>query len=181
MSDTPRDYFPNVCSSDKLLGYIPKLWNQDVQYDEIDRRILVELQRDASGSIEELGEKVGLSRNAVWRRTKRMEDAGILKRKVALVDPDAIGLGLTVFISVTTDQHDAKWSSKFSSAARSFEEVLGVYRTSGTMDYLIHARVADVKAYDRLYQRLIEKIDLKDVSASFVMEEIKETTALPIR
>ncbi|MEM9433509.1 MAG: Lrp/AsnC family transcriptional regulator [Pseudomonadota bacterium] len=152
-----------------------------IKYDDLDRRVLVELQRDASRSIEELGDLVGLSRNAVWRRVKRLEDCGLVKGRVALVDPDLLGLGLTVFISVRTDQHDARWSAKFASALRSFEEVLGVYRTSGAMDYLIRARVADVKAYDRLYQRMIEKVDLQDVSASFVMEEIKETTALPVR
>ena len=151
-----------------------------VTYDDLDRRILVELQRDAGRSVDELAEGVGLSRNAVWRRVKRLESVGIITRRVALVDPQLVDLGLVVFISVKTDRHDKEWAAQFSKAVLAFEEVLGVYRTSGEQDYLIRARVADVRAYDRLYQRLIARVDLKDVSASFVMEEMKETTRLPI-
>ncbi len=148
--------------------------------DTIDRKILRELQRDASRPIEEIGETIGLSRNATWRRIRRLEDDGILAGRVALVDANSIGLGLAVFISVRTDRHDANWAKKFRAVVNSFPEILGAYRTSGDLDYLIHARVSDVEAYDRLYQRLIEAVDLKDVSASFVMEELKETSALPV-
>ena len=150
-------------------------------YDDIDARILREMQKDAGHTMDELAEIVGLSRNATWRRVRRLEDDGILRRKVALVDPQALGLGLTVFVAVRTDRHDAAWATAFSRAVRSFPEILGAYRTSGTSDYLLHARVADVKAYDALYQRLIKAVELKDVSASFVMEELKEETALPVR
>ncbi len=149
-------------------------------YDALDRKILVILQYDSTVSVDDLSTRVGLSRNAVWRRVKRLEECGILKSRVALLDPEALGLGLTVFISVKTAKHDAEWAAQFSKTLRSFEEVLGVYRTSGEQDYLIRARVRDVAAYDRLYQRMIAKIDLADVSASFVMEELKETTALPV-
>ena len=149
-------------------------------YDTYDRRLLNELQRDADRSVETLADLIGLSRNATWRRIKRLEDEGIIKRRVALVDPDKLNLGLTVFISVKTDRHDAKWATVFSQTVRSFPEILGAYRTSGDLDYLIHARVSDVKAYDGLYRRLISKLDLKDVSASFVMEELHETTVLPV-
>ena len=149
-------------------------------FDGIDRRLLVELQRDAGRSVDDLAEAVGLSRNAIWRRVKRLEASGVIKGRVALLDPEAVGLGLVVFISIKTDRHDKDWAARFSRAVLAFEEVLGVYRTAGDQDYLVRARVADVAAYDRLYQRLIEKVDLRDVSASFVMEEIKETTRLPI-
>ena len=149
-------------------------------YDTYDRRLLNELQRDADRSVETLADLIRLSRNATWRRIKRLEDEGIIKRRVALVDPDKLNLGLTVFISVKTDRHDAKWATEFSQTVRSFPEILGAYRTSGDLDYLIHARVSDVKAYDGLYRRLISKLDLKDVSASFVIEELHETTVLPI-
>lgn len=151
-----------------------------VDIDSIDHRILRELQRDAARPIEELGDIIGLSRNATWRRIKRLEDEGIITARVAKVDPMALDLGLAVFISVRTDRHDAKWADQFRSVMRRFPEILGAYRTSGDLDYLIHARVSDVGAYDRLYQRLIAAIDLKDVSASFVMEELKETTELPV-
>lgn len=151
-----------------------------VEIDPIDRKILHHLQRDASRPIDDLGDVIGLSRNATWRRIKRLEDAGLIKGRVAIVDPIQLGLGLAVFISLRTDRHDPTWAKKFRAVVQSFPEILGAYRTSGDLDYLIHARVPDMAAYDRLYQRLIAAIDLKDVSASFVMEELKETRALPV-
>lgn len=148
--------------------------------DSIDRRLLAELQRDASDSVERLGERVGLSRNACWTRIKRLEEAGVIKARVALLDPAKVDLGLTVFISVRTDDHDPDWQARFAEITAATPEIQGVYRTSGDLDYLIRARVPDVAAYDALYQKLIRKIRLADVSASFVMQEIKETTALPV-
>jgi len=151
-----------------------------IELDPIDRRILRELQRDAGVGVEVVGERVGLSRNACWRRIRLMEEAGVIRARVALVDPDALGLSLTVFIAVRTDRHEPDWLEKFTRAVAGMPEIQGVWRTSGDLDYLLKARVADVRAYDRLYQRLIRKVDLTDVSASFVMEEIKETTELPV-
>ena len=148
--------------------------------DQIDRRILRELQRDSGLGVEALGERVGLSRNACWRRVRQMEEAGVITARVALVDPDALDLGLAVFIAVRTDRHEADWLERFTRAVRDMPEILGVWRTSGDLDYLLKARVADVRAYDRLYQRLIRRIELADISASFVMEEIKDTTELPV-
>jgi len=148
--------------------------------DDIDRRLLAELQLDASESLEKLGERVGLSRNACWNRVRRLEEAGILKARVALVDPAKINLGLSVFIAVKTNEHDQAWSDDFASATRAIPEIQGVYRTSGDLDYIIRARVPDMAAYDALYQNLIKRVRLTDVSASFVMQEIKETTALPL-
>ena len=109
-----------------------------------------------------------------------MEEAGVIKSRVALVDPYALGLDLIVFIAVRTDRHEPGWLEKFTRAIEGMPEILGVWRTSGDLDYLLKARVADVRAYDRLYQRLIRKVELTDISASFVMEEIKETTELPV-
>ena len=148
--------------------------------DPTDRRILTALQRDADIAIEELGQGIGLSRNATWRRIKRLEETGVIRKRVALVEPESVGLGLTVFIAVRTDHHESAWVERFTKAVNGIPEILGAYRTSGDLDYLLHARVADVKAYDRLYQKLIRSVPVKDVSASFVMEEIKETTALPV-
>ena len=151
-----------------------------MEIDQIDRRSLRELQRDASIGVEALGERVGLSRNACWRRIRLMEEAGVITARVALVNPDALGLDLTVFIAVRTDRHEPDWLERFTRAVAGMPEILGVWRTSGDLDYLLKARVADVRAYDRLYQRLIRKVELADISASFVMEEIKETTELPV-
>ena len=149
-------------------------------FDASDRRILRVLQCEADIGLEALGEKVGLSRNACWRRIKALDQVGAIKRRVAILDADMLGLGLSVFIQIRTGNHAADWLEKFARATREMPEILGAYRMTGDLDYLIRARVADVAAYDRLYQRLMKKIDVSDISASFVMEELKETTELPL-
>jgi Lrp/AsnC family transcriptional regulator len=148
--------------------------------DKTDRAILAELQRDASLTVDELALRINLSRNACWRRVKALEETGIIKGRVALLDAAKLGLGLTAFIAIRTAQHEEMWLEKFSRAVREFPEIIGVYRTTGETDYLLQAVVADIAGYDQLYKRLIARIALTDVSASFVMEKIKETTALPI-
>lgn len=168
----------------KLSLLLPVWWdiypNMSADIDEIDRRLLAELQRDGTLSVDQLSERVALSRNACWRRVKRLEEDGVITGRVALVDADKLGLGLSVFILIRTSNHDPDWLQKFRAAVTGFAEITGVYRMSGDLDYVLRARVADVKAYDRLYQRLIAKVALSDVSASFVMEEIKETTVVPV-
>lgn len=148
--------------------------------DPINSRILAELQRDATIPLDELGTRVGLSRNACWRRVRMLEEAGIIKGRVALLDPAKVDLGLTVFILIRTNQHAPDWLERFTRATRGMPEILGAYRMTGDLDYLVRARVSDVAAYDALYQRLIRKVDMSDCSASFVMEELKETTELPL-
>ena len=150
------------------------------ELDALDRKILSELQVDASAAIEEIGSRIGLSRNACWRRIRRMEEGGVIRARVALVEPSALGLGLQVFISVRTADHDPDWLAKFARATRDIPEIIGAYRMTGELDYLIRARVEGIADYDRLYQQLIRRVPMSDVSASFVMEEIKETTALPV-
>lgn len=148
--------------------------------DDMDRKILTELQRDGNLSVDSLSERVHLSRNACWKRVKRLEDDGVITARVALVDAEKAGLGLSVFIMVRTTRHDPEWLKSFREAVSALPEIVGVYRMTGDLDYVLRARVSDVKAYDRLYQRLIAKVPLADVSASFVMEEIKETTVVPM-
>jgi Lrp/AsnC family transcriptional regulator len=148
--------------------------------DEIDRKLLGLLQRDASLSLDELSERASLSRNACWRRIKRLEDDGVIKARVTLLDAKAINVGLTAFIALRTTEHSAKWLDQFSRAVRDIPEIVGVYRLTGDLDYLLQAVIPDVAAYDSLYKRLISKITLADVSSSFVMEEIKATTVLPL-
>ena len=148
--------------------------------DKIDRAILAELQRDATLTVDDLAARIHLSRNACWRRVKALEESGVIKARVALIDATKLGLGLTAFIAIRTAQHEEKWLEKFSRAVRDFPEIIGVYRTTGETDYLLQAVVSDIAGYDQLYKRLITRISLTDVSASFVMEKIKETTALPI-
>ncbi len=148
--------------------------------DALDRKILFELQRDASISLEALGDAVGLSRNATWRRVRALDQSGVIRRRVAVLDADMLGLKLSVFIQIRTSRHDPEWLTAFAAATRDMSSILAAYRMSGDLDYLVHARVADMAAYDALYQELIRRVDMSDVAASFVMEELKETTALPV-
>lgn len=138
------------------------------------------MQQDSEISLDALGDSVGLSRNACWRRVKHLETTGVIRKRVALLDPEKLDLKLSVFIQIRTRHHDAGWLEKFARAMRDTPEVTGAYRMSGDLDYLLHARVADMGEYDRLHKRLRARIELPDVSASFVMEEIKATTALPL-
>ena len=148
--------------------------------DQTDARILREVQRDADQPLERLSDKVGLSRNALWRRIKLLEEAGIIRGKVALLNAKALGLTLTVFMQIKAARHDAEWLEAFARIARSMPDVQAVFRMTGELDYLIQARVRDMADYDRLYQSLVAKVPMGDVSASFVMEEIKATTELPV-
>ena len=148
--------------------------------DELDKRLLRELQRDDSHTIDALAELVGLSRNACWLRMKKLEEDGVIARRVAILDPGRVGLGLAVFIAVKVERHDALWLDQFARAMREIPEVLGVYRIAGEMDYLVRARVPDVAGYDALYKKMIKRVALSDVAANFVMEEIKDLTELPL-
>ena len=148
--------------------------------DHIDRKILALIQADASLSLNEIANQVHLSRNACWNRIRQMEDKGIIRSRVTLLDPEALNVGLTVFITVRTNNHTKDWLQRFRAAVRDTPEIIGIYRTTGDVDYLLQAVVPNVKAYDALYQRLISKVELSDVSSSFVMEEIKRTTVLPL-
>ena len=148
--------------------------------DLIDGAILRILQQDCTTALEDISERVNLSRNACWRRIKMLEDRGFIRKRVALMDPETLGLGLQVFIQIKTAQHSSDWAKKFAQTTQSIPEITAVHLMSGDLDYLIHAWVRDMKAYDHLYQRLTKNIDFSDVSASFVMEEIKSTTELPI-
>tara|TARA_B110001452_G_scaffold243093_1_gene226250 strand:- start:95 stop:565 length:471 start_codon:yes stop_codon:yes gene_type:complete len=147
--------------------------------DEIDRKILDIIQSDSSYSMDEISEFVNLSRNACWRRIRRMEEAGIIKARVALVEPSSINLGLSAFVMIRTNSHDTSWAKKFDKVVKCFPEIIGAHRMAGDLDYILRVRVRDVKDYDNFYQTLISKISISDISASFVMDDIKDTTALP--
>lgn len=148
--------------------------------DIMDRAILRLLQQDATLSVDDVSGFVNLSRNACWRRIKAMEQAGIITARVALIDPARVGVPLTVMVMIRTNTHDADWMTNFQTTLRGFPEVVGAYRMTGDLDYVLRVRVADVPAYDAFYKRLISRISVSDISASFVMEEIKETTAVPL-
>ena len=148
--------------------------------DEHDRKILRSLQDDASLSVAEIGERVGLSTTPCWRRIQRLERDGIIRRRVALLDADRLNVGVTVFVRVRTSQHDVEWLETFARAIAGIDEVVEFYRMSGDIDYLLRVVVPDIAAYDRVYKRLIAAAPMTDVSSNFAMEQIKYTTALPL-
>ncbi|MEX0760574.1 MAG: Lrp/AsnC family transcriptional regulator [Tistlia sp.] len=148
--------------------------------DQTDRKLLDAIQKDATRTLAELSESVGLSRNACWTRLKRLEEAGYVKGRRALLNREKLNLGLMVFVSIRTDIHSRAWAEDFRQAVADLPEIVGVYRTAGETDYLIQAVVPDVAAYDALYQRLTARLTLSDVSGAFVMEEIKATSELPL-
>lgn len=150
------------------------------KFDRFDNRILAELQQDATLSLDALSERVGLARNSCWRRVARLEKAGTIRARVALLDAEAVNARLTVFIAIRTSHHSADWTAAFRAVVRDIPEIVGAYRTAGENDYILQARVPDVAAYDALYQTLIGRIDMLDVSATFVMETMKSTTELPL-
>jgi len=151
-----------------------------MERDRIDRQILQVLQADATVSIQEVGDRVGLSQNACWRRIKRLEEAGIIRKRVALVDPKRLGYGVTVFVTVRTNQHTEEWLERFASGVAALPEVMEFYRISGDVDYLLKVLVTDIAEYDRFYKKLIRIAPLSDVASNFAMEQVKYSTEVPV-
>jgi Lrp/AsnC family transcriptional regulator len=148
--------------------------------DRIDRNILLHLQADASLSVSSIADKVGLSTTPCWRRIQNLEKQGYIDKRVTLLNRDALNIGVDVFVAIRTRQHNAEWLEKFALAVTGFPEVVELYRMSGDIDYLMRVVVPDIASYDAFYRRLINKIDIQDVSSSFAMERIKYTTELPL-
>jgi Lrp/AsnC family transcriptional regulator len=148
--------------------------------DTIDRKILTVLQQDVSLSIAEVGNRVGLSSTPCWKRIQKLESEGIIQRRVAVVDQEKIGLGVTVFVSVETDDHSDQWLKQFADIVGAMPEVMEFYRMAGDVDYMMRVVVPDIHGYDLFYKRLIAAVPLKNVTSRFAMEKIKSTTALPI-
>jgi Lrp/AsnC family transcriptional regulator len=162
------------------MGKNPNMADAIADLDDTDRLILHELQQDASMSIAEIAAKVSLSHNASWRRMKRLEDAGVIVAKVAVLDPKSLGLGLTVFVAVKAAEHTDAWQARFASGVAELPQVLEVHRLSGEMDYLLKLCAGSVADYDRLYRRLIAIAPMAEVRADFALENVKVTTALPV-
>jgi Lrp/AsnC family transcriptional regulator len=152
-----------------------------MKLDAIDRRLLEMLQLDCDTPIAELAAAVQLSTTPCWRRVQRMKDAGVITGNVALVDPGSVNVGVTVFVNIKTNQHSQAWFDRFHATVDSIPEVVEFYRMSGDVDYLLRIVVPDIAAYDGVYKRLIAGTQLSDVSSSFAMEQLKFTTALPLR
>ncbi|HTT82439.1 MAG TPA: Lrp/AsnC family transcriptional regulator [Rhizomicrobium sp.] len=148
--------------------------------DLTDRQIIRLLQEDASLSVAEIGKRVGLSSTPCWKRIQRLEEEGVIARRVAVIDPDKVGLGLTVFVSIETGDHSEEWLAHFATAIRAMPEVMEFYRMAGDVDYMLRVVAADIQSYDAFYKRLIGVAALKNVTSRFAMERIKSTTVLPV-
>jgi Lrp/AsnC family transcriptional regulator, cysteine-sensing transcriptional activator len=148
--------------------------------DKLDRRILDLLQKNGALTAAEVAEKVGLSKVPCWRRIRRLQETGVIRQTVAILDAKALNVGTTVFVMMRTANHSAAWFDKFVKAVRDIPEVTEIYRMSGEVDYLMRIVVPDIDGYDVVYKKLIAAIDFLDVSASFALETIKSTTALPL-
>lgn len=151
-----------------------------INLDKIDLSILRLMQKDATLAVDQISESVSLSRNACWRRMKNLEEAGVIVKKVALLDPDKLNLGLSAMVMIKALAHTKEWTENFHDAVKHMPQVVSAYRMTGDLDYVLRVRVRDITAYDRFYKDLTNRVAISDVSASFVMEEMKETTALPI-
>ena len=151
-----------------------------VRLDEMDRKILGELQADASQSLDEIARKVGSSKTPVWNRIKRMREAGVILRQTAILDPEALGLEACFFVLIRTSEHEAEWQRKFLTALQARPEVMEAHRLAGDIDYILKVRVKNARAYDTFYQALISEVRIFNVTALLSMEEIKSTTVLPV-
>jgi len=149
--------------------------------DKTDRKLLALLQQDCTLSLQALADAVHLTTTPCWKRLKRLEEEGYIRGRVALLDADKLGLPLTAFMLIKTQQHSSSWYQQFVAVVQSMPEVMGCYRMAGEYDYLLRIRVTDMKSYDAFYKRLVNAMPgLLDVTSSFAMEEIKYTTALPL-
>lgn len=151
-----------------------------VDLDATDRRILMLLQRDGALPLAEIAAAVGLTTSPCWKRIKRMEDSGVIRGRVAVVDPAKVGLPLTAFVEIEAGDHSPEWLARFADAMAAMPEVLDVWRMAGDVDYLLRVAVPDMAAYDAFYRRLIAAAPLKNVSSRFAMEQVKGGTPLPI-
>jgi Lrp/AsnC family transcriptional regulator len=148
--------------------------------DAIDRKILTVLQEDASLSVAEIGSRVGLSSTPCWKRIQRLEGEGVIQKRVALIDQDKIGLGITVFVSIETGDHSQAWLDRFAESVSAMPEVMEFHRMAGDVDYMLRVVVPDIQGYDKFYKKLIATVPLKNVTSRFAMQKIKSTTSLPI-
>ena len=148
--------------------------------DTTDLKILAILQEDSSVSVGEIANRVGLSQTPCWRRIQRLEADGVIRKRVALLDPQAVGVGLTVFVEIETGDHSREWLDRFAAEMTAMPEVMEVHRMAGDVDYLLRIAVADMAAYDGFYRRLVALLPMKNVTSRFAMELVKGTTAFPL-
>ncbi|MGI9401971.1 MAG: Lrp/AsnC family transcriptional regulator [Rhizobiaceae bacterium] len=148
--------------------------------DRVDKMILSLIQEDSTLPVADIAKKVGLSTTPCWRRIQKMEEDRVIERRVAIINPEKVNCGVTVFVSITTDQHNQEWLKRFAEVITKHPEIVGFYRMSGQVDYLLKVVVPDIASYDQFYKKLVSEINIEDVSSAFAMERIKDTTELPL-
>jgi len=148
--------------------------------DATDKKILDLLQADAGLTVKQIAEQIALSATPCWKRIQKLEEQGFIRARVALLDPKKVNASVTVFVAIKTDQHSREWIERFNKAVTELPQVMEIYRMSGEIDYLLRVAVSSIEAYDQFYKKLIDRIELSNVTSSFAMEQIKYTTALPI-
>ena len=151
-----------------------------VRIDEVDRKIMIELQRDAGRSLDEIAKAVGSSKTPVWNRIRKLREAGIVGPQTVVLDAEALGFEACFFVLIRTSEHEAEWQKRFLAALKARPEVQEAHRLAGDIDYILKVRVANARAYDAFYQALISEVKVHNVTALLSMEEIKSTTALPL-
>ena len=148
--------------------------------DSTDRKILNLLQTDASLTVKQIAQQIALSVTPCWKRIQKLEQNGFIRARVALLDPKKVNANVTVFMAIKTDQHTSDWIARFNREVSQLPEVMEIYRMSGEIDYLLRVVVSSIEAHDAFYKKLIDRIELANVTSSFAMEQIKYTTALPV-
>ena len=148
--------------------------------DEVDRKLLALLQADATLAMAQLADQVGLSPTPVWKRVQKLEAAGVITRRVALVAPERVGVGLIVFVAIEAPEHSPEWMAGFARAVAALPEVMDAYRMAGEIDYMLRVAVPDMAEFDAFYKRLVAAVPLKNVTSRFSMETLKHTTAYPL-
>ncbi len=148
--------------------------------DDVDRKLLARLQQDTTVAMSELADQVGLSATPVWKRIQKLEQAGVITGRVALLDPAQIGIGLIVFVAIEAHEHTPEWLRTFAEAMAAMPEVMDAYRMAGEVDYMLRVAVPDMAEFDRFYKKLITTVPLKNVTSRFAMERLKQTTAYPL-
>ncbi len=148
--------------------------------DDVDRKLLARLQLDATAGMSQLADEVGLSPTPVWKRIQKLEQAGVIVRRVALLEPEAVGIGLIVFVAIEAFEHTPDWLATFAAALQAMPEVMDAYRMAGEVDYMLRVAVPDMAEFDAFYKRLIAAVPLKNVTSRFAMERLKQTTAYPL-
>ncbi len=148
--------------------------------DDIDRKLLMRLQEDATISMADLADHVSLSATPVWKRIQKLEKAGVIKRRVALLEPELVGVGLTVLIAIEAHEHSSDWLAAFAAAIAGMPEVMDAYRMAGEVDYMLRVAVPNMTEFDAFYKRLIAAVPLKNVTSRFAMERLKQTTSYPL-